>query len=228
MSWVRLDDHFPTHPKVVAAGGDAAWLHVCALCYCAEHLTDGLVPKRLLARLSDRKQPTRLAQRLVDAGMWSDDGDDYRIHDYLTYNRSRVDVEAEREAARLRRQNGGKRSADVRANKPRRSDGVRENDMNPDPTRPDSPTESAGAPKSKPKRAQRLPDDWAPTEATKEWARREFPAHATRGVLEAFKDHARAKGTVFVNWDLAFKNWVRNEAKFHPAPETKGPGRTFL
>ena len=30
----------------------------------------------------------------------------------------------------------------------------------------------------------------------------------------AFKDHHRARGTVFKDWQAAFRNWIRNEVKF--------------
>lgn len=104
MSWAKLDDHFPTHPKVVKAGGDAGWLHVCAICYCAEHLTDGFFVKELVPRLSDRANPLALAQRLVDADLWVEHESQYEIVDYLQYNPSRAQVEAERQWARARRE----------------------------------------------------------------------------------------------------------------------------
>lgn len=125
MSWVKLDDQFPSHPKMVLAGGDAAWLHVCALCYCGQHLTDGFLPKGMVGRLSDRKKPDQLAARLVEVGAWIDHGDQYEIHGFLEFNPSRERVLAERYAARERRAKGGRTSGDVRANA-----------MNPDPTRP--------------------------------------------------------------------------------------------
>lgn len=136
MSWVKLDDQFPTHPKMVAAGGDAAWLHVCALCYCAQHLTDGLLPKAMVSRLSDRRQPEKLAERLVAAGAWIDRGDTFELHGYLEFNPSREHVLSERRKAAERRAKGGRASADVRANATR-----------PDPTPPlDSPNGESRAP----------------------------------------------------------------------------------
>lgn len=78
------------------------------------------------------------------------------------------------------------------------------------------------------KRAAQLPDDWEPSEATKDWMRSEYPAYAKRGVIEAFKDYCASRAKTYVDPDRALKNWVRNEAKWHPAPETKGPARTFL
>ena len=134
MSWVKIDDQFPTPPKVVAAGGDAAWLHVCALCYCAQHLTDGMVPRAMLERISDRKNARNLAERLIEVGMWIDRGDEVEIHGYLDYNPSREKVLEERRKAAERRANGARASAERRAN-----------DACPDPTRPVVPSEQLGA-----------------------------------------------------------------------------------
>jgi len=108
MTWVRIDDTFPEHPKVLEAGGDAAWLHVCGLAYCARNTTDGLIHRNVVTRLSDRRQPLKLADRLVATGIWDLDGKDYRIHDYLKYNPSREQVEAERAARSEARAKAGK------------------------------------------------------------------------------------------------------------------------
>lgn len=98
MTWFKLDDQFPDHPKVVAAGGDAAWLHVCGCCYAAKHETNGKVPKNIVPRLSDRKNPMKLAGALVDAGLWHDLGDEYEIHDFLEYNPSKAELDSKRKA----------------------------------------------------------------------------------------------------------------------------------
>lgn len=88
MPWVYLDDGFPDHPKVALAGGDAAWLFVCSLCWSRRHLSGGRIPKELVKRLSDRKRPDVLAQRLVEVRLWIDDGDAYLIHEYEEWNAS--------------------------------------------------------------------------------------------------------------------------------------------
>ena len=44
MSWTKLDDLFPGHPKVITLSDSAFRLHVTALCYCASQLTDGFIP----------------------------------------------------------------------------------------------------------------------------------------------------------------------------------------
>jgi len=126
MTWVRIDDGFPGHPKVLKAGGDAAWLHVCALAYCNHYLTDGFIPTAMLSRLSDRKRPTALAARLVEVGLWEEAQTGWQIHDFLEYQSSKASVEAERLKARERMANARASSPNVRANnttnKPRSSD----------------------------------------------------------------------------------------------------------
>jgi hypothetical protein len=46
MSWVRLDDSFPEHPKVIALTDAAFRAHVRGLCYAGRFLTDGLTRRR--------------------------------------------------------------------------------------------------------------------------------------------------------------------------------------
>lgn len=98
MTWVKLDDGFTEHRKLELVGPLAGWLHVCALCYCARNLTDGRFPKSKALRLADVPKPAQLAAKLVEVGLWEDDGDDYVIHDFGDYNPSRAQVEKERKA----------------------------------------------------------------------------------------------------------------------------------
>lgn len=99
MPWVRIDDQFPDHPKIVAAGPAAAWLHVTALCYCNRLLTNGFIPADQVPRLVPGA--SKLIDRLVNARLWHrttrDGVDGYEIHDFLKYQPSRDEVLAERQ-----------------------------------------------------------------------------------------------------------------------------------
>lgn len=129
MSWFKLDDQFPNHPKVRKAGTDAAWLFVAGGCYCAQYLTDGMIPKEVVASLTSLGRPKVAAAALVGVGLWIDRGTEYEVHDYLAYNPTREKVLSEREAASNRRKKGARRSADVRA-----TDGGRSDAPSPSPT----------------------------------------------------------------------------------------------
>lgn len=93
MSWARLDDHAPSHPKVAVLGDQAFRLWVRAICYSSVHGTDGRVPKAVLGELGARaaavRQLTAAPPPPYEHPLWTDGGDHYRIHDYLDYQPSR-------------------------------------------------------------------------------------------------------------------------------------------
>ena len=106
MPWVRIDDEFPDHPKVVGAGPLGIAMQVAALCYCNRHLTDGFVPRSTARRLIDldefKVDPDDVIDALLRVGMWTRVDGGYQIHNYGEYQPSRVEVEAEREKTRDR------------------------------------------------------------------------------------------------------------------------------
>ena len=120
-TYIKMSDSLPEHRKIVMAGGDAAWLHVCALAYASRNLTDGFFPQDVLPRLSDRKAPAKLAARLIDVNLWHGPGHEckrcpqpqpgeYVIHDYLEHQRSAArvaEVSDRRAAAGWRAARGG-------------------------------------------------------------------------------------------------------------------------
>lgn len=87
MSWLRLDDGFAQHPKIVALTPRDRWTWLELLCYCARYRTDGRVP----AGIADvvRGATTGFLQRcgqlrLLDADPASEGG--FLVHDWLDYN----------------------------------------------------------------------------------------------------------------------------------------------
>jgi len=105
VTWIRIDDGFVDHPKIVKLSLAAFHLHMAGLCYAARHATDGAVPKAALPGLNGTR---RDAAELVRAGLWDRADDGWTIHDYLMYNPSSDDVRRRREEAR-------DRMADMRA-----------------------------------------------------------------------------------------------------------------
>ena len=93
MTWVRIDDQFPDHPKIAAAGPLAGWLHVCGLCYCNRNLTDGFIPDAVAGRLTtfdDGCEPVILL--LVEHGIWKKVAGGFAIHDYLDFQLSKAEI----------------------------------------------------------------------------------------------------------------------------------------
>jgi hypothetical protein len=115
MAWVRLDDGFITHPKALAVGPLGRELFISGLCWCATHLTDGQIPKVVVPVLAAQAgvKPA-LTKTLVAAGLWHDEGDHYRVHDFLDYNESAYELRQRRAARAEAGRRGGLRSGESR------------------------------------------------------------------------------------------------------------------
>lgn len=118
MTWVRIDDGFSEHPKVLGLSDAAFRLHVHALCYVARALTDGRIPRVWLTGGKSRKVPKAVTE-LVDARVWDESGEDFHVHDYLSYQPSRDEVE-ERRAAKSRARADAGRQGGIRSGEARR------------------------------------------------------------------------------------------------------------
>jgi hypothetical protein len=125
MTWVRLDDGAPLHPKLLAVGPEAAWLWVAGLAYANRHVTNGAIPPQALPALypSDqwpRARLAKLAAALVEAGLWTArEGGGWDVHDYAQYQ-----AEAMRDAVDERRAWERERKAKQRATQKHREPAV--------------------------------------------------------------------------------------------------------
>lgn len=137
MTWVKLDDTFAQDPRLERAGPLALALHVAALCYCAQHLTDGEVPRGIARRLLDLDDPSTVAKSLVEVGMWAETDDGFAIVDYFPNQRSRGDVLAERERKAAAGRLGGKASGVTRRSKSESEAKQGASGLVEPPTRPD-------------------------------------------------------------------------------------------
>lgn len=124
-TYVRLHDGLPDHPKVIAVGGQAAWLYTASLCYASRQLTDGVIPRGMVRRLTDLDNPEALASALLRVGLWHEGShtcsrcpqagpDEYVVHDYLEHQRSAEDVQALRAKRSAAGRAGGRRSGQSR------------------------------------------------------------------------------------------------------------------
>lgn len=105
MVWFKVDDRFHHHPKAIAAGLAALGLWTVAGSWSVDNLTDGFIPRHVLASLSPDAHRGRLAKRLVEAGLWDEvPGEGWQFHDWGDDGRQKTSeqVKAERKATRER------------------------------------------------------------------------------------------------------------------------------
>ena len=100
VTWVRIDDHFDEHEKVVGLSDAAFRAFVTGLCYSGRNLTDGRIPGAKLPR-------RRTVSELVAAGLWDENGNGVKVHDYLDFQPSSATIRAKRAADSRRKKRGG-------------------------------------------------------------------------------------------------------------------------
>jgi hypothetical protein len=94
----RLDTGWHANPKVLRAGAHGMALHAWSISYCDDARSDGFIPADAWpALLKAGVKP------LVQAGLWEAIDGGYRLHDYLSYNRSRAEIAAEQDMVKVRR-----------------------------------------------------------------------------------------------------------------------------
>jgi hypothetical protein len=104
MGWVRLDDNFADHPKIIALSDKAFRLYIMGLCYANRHLTDGLITYQIVsAWVGD--DPFKPSDELEDQNLWERRDKGFMIRSYTEYQPTREKVNKKRTEAtdRLRR-----------------------------------------------------------------------------------------------------------------------------
>lgn len=152
MGWVKLEDRYPRHPKMLLAGEAGLALDVCGMCYAREHGTNGFVPSGALTTLGPIRNPKKAVQALMRAGRWSWDEDigGWWIHDFELFNPT---DEEDRAAANERRERARKAArarwskdatSNAQASGEQCSDGAASTDASmPPSSSPPSPTSSS-------------------------------------------------------------------------------------
>lgn len=153
MAWVRVDDGFPEHPKLRAAGPLGRELFIAALCHCNRYLTDGRLTMEDLRRLAQyedifvrdplavveaRPAVEDVLERLIFAGAFEWNDGVIHIHDYADFQPTKAQIlerrEADRERKRLARAGFSKSKVGMSARTPGR--GPIENHLEPARARP--------------------------------------------------------------------------------------------
>jgi hypothetical protein len=106
LSWAKLDDGFWMNPKVIQAGNAGAGIFSRLLSYCGCYLTDGFIPPEVVELVvgSDKKAMQTLERLMLVQRMESGA---FCIPDFLEHNRSKAQVEADREQRRAAGARGG-------------------------------------------------------------------------------------------------------------------------
>ena len=113
--WIKLDVGYLRNPKITGLTPPARLLHLASICWCADQLTDGYIPRRTLtvlareAGIGTTMAAAKRAEELEEAGLWErNGGTGWQVHDFVEMNpgATRAGVEKERQRWRDRKAQG--------------------------------------------------------------------------------------------------------------------------
>jgi hypothetical protein len=84
VSWLRVDDSFAEHPKILKLARTDRWTWVEILCYCARQNTKGYVPPNIGELL--RYATPAFIRKALAAGLLEEDQQGPKVHDWGDYN----------------------------------------------------------------------------------------------------------------------------------------------
>ena len=116
MVWFKVDDRLPLNRKMAGVSLAAVGLWVEGGSWASGAQTGGTIPKQLL-RLLHVESSEKLADELVDAGLWEDEGNQWRIHDFFDYNPTAKEVEDLKASRSKAGRSGGLKSGESRRSK---------------------------------------------------------------------------------------------------------------
>jgi hypothetical protein len=103
VSWAKIDDNLTFHPKVLEAGNEAIGVWVRLLAWTACYMQDGRVPDNIVRSIDPDRT---VIAKLVSVGMVYDKNEaGIELHDYLKFNPSKRQIEAERKKWRDKKRN---------------------------------------------------------------------------------------------------------------------------
>jgi hypothetical protein len=99
MTWVKIDDSFPDHPKIKGLKDDEFRLYMTALCYSSRYLTDGVIPLNIIRTFIESRSKSSRISALVDANLWEIVDENIVILSYSEYQFTKERIETERKLA---------------------------------------------------------------------------------------------------------------------------------
>lgn len=219
-NFAKIDLGYFDNPKIsefVDERPRVPMLHLRAILYCRQHLTDGTFPLRAVVRLACATYCGEQCEgqcdvcAAIDAGLFERvDERTGLVHDYLEHQDS-----AEQAA---RRRAAGQKGAAVRwakdAKAPSNANGIADGTADGNAERGEERRGDLPG-RKRPKTA--IPEDWKPTTSHETYATERKLDLSTEAFR--FRNHAIQVDRRCVNWNSAFTNWLSN-AK--PAPKAAG------
>lgn len=239
-AFALFDVGYLDNPKIMDvfdASPIAVCMHFASVLYCAQHLTDGVVAAGAMQRKAGgTPADTKI---LTDADLWHLPGHECEhcpqpgpgkvyVHDYTEHNRTSDGVKRASEAGKKgaeamweKRRNAGKGTANGKAPRMRSASDPQSDEDEIAMPRKKEEKETTEAKASVPrKRAKRIPEDFAITDAMRAWGRENAPTVDGPAETVKFINYWQAKAgkdATKLDWVATWRNWMLNAKERQPA-----------
>jgi len=119
--WFKVSENILGDPKLVQCSGPAQLAFVYGLAYCARHRTDGVIGEHALEQICQgfpAADVTTIAKTLITFGLWETHPAGYAVRNYLAWQRSREQIDADLAKNAIRQKNHRQAILDRKAAKP--------------------------------------------------------------------------------------------------------------
>ncbi len=244
--WIKVKTNFWTSPEVSEIGIEASVLFLMANAWCEEHLTDGHVPQRIVKVLTKNGQifvkestrnPQRLVKKLTKIGWFIQVENGYQIANWEKWHKTKAQINHEKELT-LERKRRQRAKRDV-TEMSRRDKEACHGDVTASDNRyqitditkeskektktgseiPTSVEVELALKKQVQKKRSRISESWTPKESSLAWlkSRQDLSSVRADPETEKFKNYHTAKGSLMLDWDAAWRNWMIRAKDFAPA-----------
>jgi hypothetical protein len=223
--WAKIALNLADNPKVIGLSDSAFRAFVEAILYSRQHLTDGFLDARVVAKRWGLDVAAELTSNDPQNPSWVPVDGGFQLHNFCEYQMTNEDVDKKREAQRL----NGIKSGEARRAKAERNRTNSEPTVNQNELESESETETEQVVVSKPTRKTELQPDWKPSPAGYEYAKQRAPGMNADIQAEKFVNYNLTQGRKLGDWEAAWRNWVLKAIEFDPllAQPLPPPKRQF-
>jgi hypothetical protein len=234
--WAKIALNLADNPKVIGLSDSAFRAFIEAILYSRQHLTDGFLDRRVVAKRWGLDVAAELTSNDPANPSWLEVEGGFEIHHFCEYQTTSDDI-SEMKAKKSR---AGKASVEARRKRKLNEQSTQveqpvEQELNTSATQgqpeSESETETDKGVVVKPTRKTQLQRGWKPSPAGYEYAKQNAPGMNIPIELEKFEDYNLQNNRTNADWDAAWRTWVRNAVKYDPlmakppAPPKKQFGR---
>jgi hypothetical protein len=230
--WAKIALNLADNPKVIGLSDSAFRAFVEAILYSRQHLTDGFLDARVVAKRWGLDVAAELTSNDPQNPSWVPVEGGFQLHNFCEYQTTTDDLDEIRE----RKSRAGKASAEARKQRKlnENSTEVQQpvevvlNTIQPE-TETETETEtykantSSPAEAGKPNRKTKLDPQWKPNDDLRGWTQKLAPSLDIEFETGRFIDWFAQTGKAYGDWDATWRNWVRRSVEQNPALKIQPP-----